>query len=65
MNFSMIIYILGQILKIEGAFMLLPCLTAVIYKEDEGFVYLSVAAIAALLGWLMTVRKPKETVFYL
>ena len=65
MNFSMIRYILGQILKIEGAFLLLPCLTAVIYKEDEGFVYLAVAAIAALLGWLMTVRKPSENVFYL
>lgn len=65
MNFSMILYILGHILKIEAAFLLLPCLTAVIYKEDEGFVYLSVAAIAALLGWLLTVRKPKETVFYL
>lgn len=65
MNFSMILYILGQILKIEAAFMLLPCLTAVIYKEDEGFVYLAVATIAALLGWLITVRKPKENVFYL
>ena len=65
MNFSMILYILGHVLKIEAAFMLLPCLTALIYKEDEGFVYLAVATIAALLGWLMTVRKPKETVFYL
>ena len=65
MNFSMIRYILGQILKIEATFLLLPCATAIFYKEDEGFVYLSVAAIAALLGWLMTVRKPSENVFYL
>ena len=65
MNFSMIRYILGQILKIEAAFLLLPCLTALIYKEDEGFVYLAVALIAALIGWLMTVRKPSENVFYL
>ena len=65
MNFSMIRYILGQILKIEATFLLLPCVTAIFYKEDEGFVYLSVAAIAALLGWLMTVRKPSENVFYL
>ena len=65
MNFSMIRYILGQILKIEAAFLLLPCLTAVIYKEDEGFVYLAVATIAALIGWLMTARKPSENVFYL
>ena len=65
MNFSMIRYILGQILKIEAAFLLLPCLTAIIYKENEGFVYLSVAIIAALIGWLMTVQKPQENVFYL
>lgn len=65
MNFSMILYILGYVLKIEAAFMLLPCLTAVIYKEEEGFVYLAVAIIAALLGWLMSIRRPKETVFYL
>ena len=65
MNFSMILYILGYVLKIEAAFMLLPCLTAVIYKEDEGFAYLAVAMIAALIGWLLTVRKPKENVFYL
>ena len=65
MNFSMIRYILGYVLKIEAAFMLLPCLTAVIYKEDEGFVYLAVATIAALLGWLMSIRKPSDTVFYL
>ena len=65
MNFSMILYILGYVLKIEAAFMLLPCLTAVIYKEDEGFAYLAVAMIAALIGWLLTVQKPKENVFYL
>lgn len=65
MNFSMIRYILGYVLKLEAAFMLLPCLTAVIYKEDEGFVYLSVALIAFLLGYLMTLHKPGTTVFYL
>lgn len=65
MNFSMIRYILGYVLKLEAAFMLLPCLTAVIYKESEGFVYLAVAIMAFLLGQLMSFRKPKETVFYL
>ena len=65
MNFSMILYILGYVLKIEAAFMLLPCLTAIIYKEEEGFIYFAVAIIAALLGWLMTLKKPKENVFYL
>lgn len=65
MNFSMIRYILGYVLKIEAAFMLLPCLTAVIYREAEGFVYLAVAVMAFLIGQLMSFHKPKETVFYL
>lgn len=65
MNFSIIRYILGWILKIEGVFMLLPCLTALIYRESQGFVYLSVAAICALLGQLLSFRKPQSMVFYL
>ena len=45
MNRSMIRYVLGHVLKIEGAFLLLPCLFAAIYREKEGFYYLIVAAI--------------------
>ena len=65
MNFSIIRYILGWILKIEGAFMLLPCLTALIYKEKQGFIYLAVAAVCVLLGQLLSFRKPQSNVFYL
>ncbi len=65
MNFSMIRYILGWVLKIEGAFMLLPCLTALIYRESQGFTYLIVAVICILAGFLVSFSKPKSTVFYL
>lgn len=65
MNFSMIRYILGSILKLEAAFMLLPCITAIFYKESEGFVYLAVLGVAALLGQIMSFKKPSNTVFYL
>ena len=33
----MIRYILGIVLKVEGLFMLLPCLVAVIYRGKERF----------------------------
>ncbi len=36
MNSSMIRYILGQVLRIEGVLMLFPCLVAWIYQETEG-----------------------------
>lgn len=65
MNSSIIRFVLGQVLKIEAVFLLLPCLTAVIYKESVGFYYFGVAVLALLLGCLMTVRKPKDHVFYL
>ena len=45
MNNAMIRYILGQVLRIEGILMLLPCIVAVIYREKEGFVILGVAVL--------------------
>lgn len=65
MNSSIIRYILGSVLKVEAVLLLLPCVTAVIYRESVGLYYLGVAAICALLGFLMTHRKPKNFVFYL
>lgn len=65
MNTSMIRYIVGYILKIEALFMLLPCLVAVIYQEQEGFYYLLIAVLCGLFGILMTICKPKNHVFYL
>lgn len=39
MNRTMIIYILGCILKTEGVLMALPCLVALIYHESQGINY--------------------------
>ena len=39
MNRTMIIYILGCILKTEGVLMELPCLVALIYHESQGIAY--------------------------
>lgn len=65
MNSCIIRYILGYILKLEGAFLFLPCIVAVIYRETEGFAYLFMAVVCLGLGFLMTRKKPKNTVFYL
>ena len=50
MNSSIIRYILGCVLKIEACLMLLPCLTAAVYDEVEGFYFLIVAFVTALIG---------------
>ena len=65
MNSSIIRYILGQVLKIEGILLLLPCLVAVWYREITGLSYFAVAVFCFLLGLLMTRRKPANHVFYM
>ena len=66
MNSSMIRVILGHVLRIEAAFMLLPCLIALIYREREGFIYLIVAGACALIGVIMSaIKKPTDSALYL
>lgn len=65
MNSKIIRFILGCVLKIEGILLLLPSLVALIYREREGFVYLSVAVVAAVAGFLMTIKRPESNVFSL
>ena len=65
MNTSMVRYILGQILRLQSVFLLLPSITAVIYKEDTFISYISVAFSCFVLGSVMTWKKPDDTVFYL
>ena len=65
MNVSIIRYILGHIIKLEGFLMLLPCVIAMIFHEKELFTYLAMAVVCILLGSLLTLKKAKDTVFYL
>ena len=65
MNISIIRYILGHIIKLEGFFMLLPCIIAMVYHEKELFTYLAMAVVCILLGSLLTFKKAKDAVFYL
>jgi len=66
MNSSMIRVILGHVLRIEAAFMMLPCLIAMIYGEKEGYIYLIVAGACALTGVIMSaIKKPTDNALYL
>ncbi|MBR1408211.1 MAG: TrkH family potassium uptake protein [Clostridia bacterium] len=59
-----VLYILGWILNIEALFMLLPIGTAIIYRENEGIWFALAMAILAVLGLLLTWKKPKAMRFY-
>ncbi|MBO5371419.1 MAG: TrkH family potassium uptake protein [Lachnospiraceae bacterium] len=65
MNSSIIRYILGQVLRIEGLLLFLPAIVSGVYREHEGLSYCIVALICLLLSWLMTHKKPISQVFYL
>ena len=64
MNYGVVIYILGWIMELEAAFMLLPCLVALICGESQGTAFLWVALGSALLGSLIVCHKPKDMKFY-
>lgn len=64
MNIKMLVYILGKVLLIEGALMLLPVVCGAFYAEKQFFVYLVLAAVYMLAGFLISLKKPKNmTVF--
>ncbi|MDY3920416.1 MAG: TrkH family potassium uptake protein [Candidatus Limivivens sp.] len=60
MNYSMIAYMLGWVCCFAAGFMLLPILVAVIYRESSGYAFAAVAALCAVLGVLLILRKPKK-----
>lgn len=65
MNRSIIRYILGSVLKLEGVLMLLPCLVAVIYREASGLSFVIAILLCMAFGFLLSHKKPASTVFYL
>ena len=65
MNGAMIVYILGQVLRIEGLLMLPSFLVGLIYGERQGWTFLIWGLVCVLLGTLITLKKPKNTMIYL
>lgn len=66
MNTSMIRYVLGTVLKIEGLLLFLPVFIALLYQEIYvGTVFLCVAMGSFIIGLLMSLQKPDNSVFYL
>lgn len=62
MNFSIIIFVLGNILKVEGLLLSVPFIISLIYKESMNNTYgfLIVMAILFVIGVLTTIKKPEK-----
>ena len=64
MNYHMIRYVLGQIMKLEAALMGLPLLVS-LYYIDEGMIpLLSVMLPLGISGYILTGFKPKNQTIY-
>ena len=64
MNYSIVLYILGCVLKFESAFLVLPALVGLIYREHASVSYLAVAVLCLILSVLLTHKKPRSTNLY-
>lgn len=64
MNYGIIVYIVGWVLKVEAAFMVLPTAVALIYGEDNWKVFLGCEIVLYITGKLMTLKKPADNRFY-
>lgn len=60
MNYKMIRYIIGWVLRVEGILMLFPCLIALLYRETQGIAYLLMAAVCVAAGFLIGLKKPEN-----
>ena len=64
MNYSMISYILGWIFNFEAAFMILPGITAIIYREKNGLAFLITMLFCLTIVIPLTRRKRKSNGFH-
>ena len=64
MNISVIRYILGWVVLLEGALFSLPTAVAVIYQEPAGMTFLKVMIVCMSVGVLLVIKKPKNTEFF-
>ena len=64
MNYSIIRYILGIVLKLEGILMCLPLIVGIIYSEKSTYSYVITIAMCLIFGIILSHKKPKDTEFY-
>lgn len=64
MNYPMVFYLIGNLLKVEAGLMVLPLLVAVFYGEDTVLSFLITILLLLIIGLLLSFRKPKDRAMY-
>ncbi len=60
MNYKMVFYTLGHLLRLEGLLLILPALCALIYSEELGSFIIPIA-ILLVLGTLLSLKRPADS----
>lgn len=64
MNYSIIRYIVGWVLKFEAGFLCLPAFVGLLYREKDSISYLLTAALCLVISFFLTHRKPENRSLY-
>ncbi len=64
MNYKMIAYMMGHIMKLEAALMCLPLAVAIIYREGEYYSYIVPIIAAFAVGMILNFKKPEKKDMY-
>lgn len=60
MNYRMVSYIIGQIVRVEGILMIPPLVVSVIYGESAFAAFLIPIVLSVVAGTLLTIKKPSN-----
>lgn len=64
MNFKMIFYTIGNMLKVEALLLILPLIVSLVYQENTYLSFLIPIAILTLVGFAISFKKPKNRTMY-
>ena len=64
MNYPMVFYLTGNLLKAEAGLMLLPLLVAVFYGEDTVLSFAITILLLLIIGLLLSFHKPEDRAMY-
>ncbi|MCL2518360.1 MAG: TrkH family potassium uptake protein [Oscillospiraceae bacterium] len=64
MNYRIVLYIIGHIMRIEGLFMVVPLIIAVFNREETILSYIIPIILLLGIGTLLTVKKPENRRLY-
>ncbi len=61
MNYKMLVYVMGRILRAEGLLMIIPFVVSLVYNEESGFAFAVVIISLLLISTLISTNPPEKS----